>query len=80
MLDLVIIDYTNWRGERCNRLICPYGIFWGKNEWHPEEQWLLEARDYRSQETRAFAMKQIHSWLPLTEEQMASWCADGQVE
>jgi hypothetical protein len=58
----VTIDYTNWRGERSLRRIVPEGIYWGSNEWHPKEQWLLDARDLDKRETRAFAVKGIHSW------------------
>ncbi len=32
----VIIDYTNWRGERSVRRIFPLGISFENNEWHPE--------------------------------------------
>lgn len=60
----VTIDYTNWRGERSFRRIVPEGVYWGSNEWHPKEQWLLDARDLDRRETRAFAMKGIHSWKP----------------
>jgi hypothetical protein len=59
---IVVIDYTNWRGERALRRIEPVGIYWGSNEWHPKEQWLLDARDYGKREQRTFAMKDIHSW------------------
>lgn len=62
----VTIDYTNWHGERSKRRILPEGIFWGSNEWHPKEQWLLEARDLDKRETRVFALKNIHSWEPNT--------------
>jgi hypothetical protein len=60
----VIIDYTNWRGERSLRRIMPMGIQWTSSEWHPEEQWLLVARDLVKNEPRMFAMKDIHSWKP----------------
>lgn len=62
----IIIDYTNWKGERSNRTILPIRIYWGSNEWHQEEQWLLEAHDLEKQEPRNFAMKDIHSWTPVS--------------
>lgn len=62
----VIIDYTNWKGERSIRTIIPIRIYWGSNEWHKEEQWLLEAHDLEKQALRNFAMKDIHSWTPVT--------------
>jgi hypothetical protein len=60
----VIIDYTNWRGERSIRRIVPIHMFWGSNEWHPEPQWLLDADDGDKGEPRIVAMKDIHSWKP----------------
>lgn len=61
----VMIDYTNWRGERTKRRIRPLTILFENNEWHPEAQWLLEAVDLDKLEQRTFAMANIHSWSPL---------------
>lgn len=58
----VEIDYTNWKGERSIRKIVPRQLFEGKNEWHPELQWLVLALDLDKQADRNFAMKDIHSW------------------
>jgi predicted DNA-binding transcriptional regulator YafY len=60
----VIIDYTNWRGERRERQIRPLanGLQFTKNQWHPDPQWLLQAVDVESAGVRTFAMKNIHSW------------------
>ena len=60
----VIIDYTNWRGERRKRTIIPMAVYWSKNEYHPEPQWLLRALDWEKREIRDFAMTGIHSWEP----------------
>lgn len=57
-----VIDYTNHRGERASRTVCPQRIFWGKTEWHPQRQWLLDAWDYEKNADRTFACAQIHSW------------------
>lgn len=59
---VVEIDYTNWRGERRGREIMPISIRFGFNEWHPDEQWLLLARDIETNQDREFAMDAIHSW------------------
>lgn len=56
------IDYTNWKGERTTRLIIPFDIEFGSNEWHQEKQWLLKAFDIEKDDMRTFAMKNIHSW------------------
>jgi predicted DNA-binding transcriptional regulator YafY len=58
----VQIDYTNYRGERALRLIAPVQMWFGRTEWHPEDQWLLDAIDLIKNEKRTFAMRGIHSW------------------
>lgn len=61
----VIIDYTNWRGERRERLVEPLlaePMVWGKSEWHPEDQWLLQAMDMKDGVVKQWAMSGIHSW------------------
>jgi len=62
----VVIDYTNWRGERALRHIRPLTIRFEATEWHPEEQWILRAVDVERGATRDFAMSSIHSWTPMT--------------
>jgi hypothetical protein len=59
---VVIIRYTNHRGETANRRIVPIGIRFGSTEWHPEQQWLLEAFDLDRDATRSFAMRDILEW------------------
>jgi predicted DNA-binding transcriptional regulator YafY len=59
---VVVIDYTNWRGERSKRRIQPLRITFGNNEWHPDKQWLLKAIDLDKKEIRFFALANIHSW------------------
>lgn len=61
---IVIIDYTNWRGQRAPRRIVPLGIVYGTTKWHPEPQWLLNAWDVVKKTERTFAMKDIHMWEP----------------
>jgi predicted DNA-binding transcriptional regulator YafY len=60
----VIIDYTNYRGERSERRIRPIEIYFGNNTYHPEPQWLLDALDVDRDLPRTFAMKDIHNWRP----------------
>lgn len=59
----VVIDYTNWRGERRERTIEPIqrGIVLDSNQYHPERQWLLHAYD-EDGKVKTFAMSGIHSW------------------
>ena len=59
----VTIVYTNWKGVTAIRQIFPIRVFFGSNEWHKENQWLLEAIDLEKNATRTFAMKDIRSWF-----------------
>jgi predicted DNA-binding transcriptional regulator YafY len=59
---IVIIDYTNHRGERRERRIIPKSLRYGSTEWHPDSQWLLEAVDVEKRMSRSFSMKDIHQW------------------
>ncbi|MFJ4786502.1 DUF1653 domain-containing protein [Streptomyces sp. NPDC088794] len=58
----VSIDYTNHRGDRGIRLVKPRRVWLGATEWHPGEQWLLEAFDRDRQALRNFALQDIHEW------------------
>jgi predicted DNA-binding transcriptional regulator YafY len=60
---VVKILYTNYRGETAIRTITPEKIWFGETEWHPGEQWLLDAFDLEKQTMRSFAMKDIKSWV-----------------
>jgi hypothetical protein len=58
----VIIDYTNWRGERRNRRIRPTGLAFASNEYHTKPVWMVLARDLDTNEDRTFALENIHRW------------------
>lgn len=59
----VMIDYTNWRGERRVRRITPISVAWTNTEHHPKLQWLLLCMDWEhGGERRMFAMSGIHEW------------------
>lgn len=60
----VVIDYTNWRGERGERIIRPTRLWWGQTQYHPKPQFLLTALDVERNALRDFAMADIHSWQP----------------
>jgi len=62
MDNIVKIFYTNWRGESNVRKIIPERIWFGSNEYHREDQWILDALDVEKNEKRSFAMKDIHWW------------------
>lgn len=59
MEQLLIIRYTNHRGEQAERRIIPERIWFGSTEWHQEPQWLLEAFDLDRKAVRCFAVKDI---------------------
>lgn len=70
----VVIDYTNWRGERRERLIEPlYRIEFENSEWHPETQWVLYAIDREKGRNviRDFALASIHSWRAANPDDLA---------
>ncbi len=58
----VVVDYTNYRGERRWRRIIPLQLVFTSNRWHPKPQWLLRAIDKDKREARAFALTGIHAW------------------
>lgn len=51
--------YKNWKGETRERSVQPIKIWFGKTEFHPEEQWFLKAKDLEKNEERDFALKDI---------------------
>lgn len=59
----VTIVYTNWKGITAIRNILPIRIYFGSNEWHKENQWLLEALDLDKSASRTFAIKDIRAWF-----------------
>lgn len=58
----VKITYTNHRGEIGVRRIQPLRMWFGKNDWHHTEQWLLRAVDLEKGEDRDFALKDVLRW------------------
>ena len=53
------VTYRNWRGEIAVRRIIPKLMWFGKTEWHPEEQWLIRAFDVDKQVDRDFALSDM---------------------
>lgn len=62
MNEEVIIDYTNWKGQRSARRIVPKRIYFGTTAYHKEPQWLLVAHCRVKNEERTFAIAAIHMW------------------
>lgn len=64
---IVIIDYTNHRGERRERRIIPAptgGLVFMETPDHKPAQWVVRAWDVEKKAQRTFALKNIHSWRP----------------
>jgi len=57
------VRYTNWRGETAIRTIVPLEVYFGKTEYHPEEQWLLKVWDVERSAERIYAFKEIKEIL-----------------
>lgn len=47
--------YTNYKGETAIRRFIPYRVYLGANEWHPEQQVLIDALDCDKGKVRTFA-------------------------
>lgn len=59
----VSILYTNYRGKTAIRQVIPKNICFEKTDWHPDEQWILEAFDLEKNANRGFTMKDIKAWF-----------------
>ena len=60
---IVTMVYTNYKGKTAVRRIIPKNIVYGHTEWHPENQWLMDAYDIEKKADRTFAMKDIKTWF-----------------
>lgn len=57
--DRLEFDYVNWKGEKGHREVEVLGLYYGSNEFHPEEQWILFAFDIDKHAYRTFTMKDM---------------------
>jgi len=57
-----ILDYVNHRGERATRQIHPRRAWFGRTEWHPLDQWLIECFDCDRRALRNYAVAGIQHW------------------
>jgi Predicted transcriptional regulator len=56
-------EYVNWKGERNARTVIPQEIYYGENDFHKGNQWLLKAFDVDKQAIRHFAIKDIIKFI-----------------
>lgn len=59
---VVVIIYTNYRGETNSRKIIPQRIWFGETSWHHDAQWLIDAIDVEKEVERSFAIRDIQRW------------------
>ena len=64
---ILMIDYTNYRGERAWRRIRPIYVHFTSRLPNVGAQWLLHALDLEREVERDFALKDIHRMLPFAE-------------
>lgn len=55
----VMIRYRNHRGEVADRRILPLRLWHGRTQWHPEDQWLMDAIDLDKGAQRSFALRDV---------------------
>jgi predicted DNA-binding transcriptional regulator YafY len=66
---VVQIEFTNLKGKRRTRRICPHYIVYSRVlPWYPDRQHLLYARDLEADKMRHFALASFHSWKDMTRE------------
>lgn len=63
---VVVIDYTNWKGERRTRRIVPIPntLTFRETPHHKPAQWVFDALDLEREDhaRRTFALRSVHSW------------------
>jgi predicted DNA-binding transcriptional regulator YafY len=60
----VVLDYTNWKGERRDRKVMPLTLWFGVSEFHDTPQWFIRAIDLDRNVMRDFALATIHGVQP----------------
>lgn len=63
----IMLDYTNWRGERRVRAVIPQAMWFGSTIHHPDLQWFMQGLDVARSELRDFALKDVHMIAPAHE-------------
>jgi predicted DNA-binding transcriptional regulator YafY len=56
--------YRNWRDEIRERTVTPLRVWYGRTDWHPAEQWFMEAIDSENGNKRDFALADILTFEP----------------
>lgn len=56
---VINFDYKNYKGINSSRRAELHNLFYGQTEFHPKEQWLVEAVDIDKGETRVFSLEDM---------------------
>jgi ribonuclease HI len=76
----IVITYRNWKNEVKECSINPIEIWFGKTEWHPNEQWFLKAFDLSKNEERDFALFDILSVKSTSDDKKTSITTEASVK
>ncbi|MDU8350722.1 hypothetical protein RYA05_02320 [Pseudomonas syringae pv. actinidiae] len=60
---VIEFGYTNYRGEYSVRRAIPVQIYQGSTDYHPHDQWLMEAFDLEKQANRVYAINDISHFV-----------------
>lgn len=52
-------EYINYKGIKSTRNVIPMSLYFGSNDFHTENQWLMVAYDLDKQCERTFALNDI---------------------
>ena len=64
---IVSIAYLDSQGGRVTRRVVPDRIWFGRTDWVPEPQWLLDAYDLDRCSIRTYPMRWIEDFTPDTD-------------
>jgi len=62
---LIMFEYKNWKGKVSKRTVMPWEIWFGKNEFTNEEQWMLRGFDKNENAVRNFVWKNIIKFIDM---------------
>lgn len=69
---IIEFDYTNWRGEKARRKAKFARIYWGSNEYHTKQQFLVSAIDLDKDQLRTFAAADMENLVIVEHEEAES--------
>jgi hypothetical protein len=57
------VKYKNWKGEVGIRTIIPKLVYYGRTDYHPQNQWLLDVWDVDKNAPRTYALMDIIEFI-----------------